>query len=79
MKFDNAAAAGEPGRPARFRQLPAAELLGVRLFPDGDNVDRRVRRHLLQDWVWARIPSPVPARRARKFIFWQKSLFLMGE
>ncbi len=58
--------AGEPGRPTGLWQLPAAELLGLRVLPHGDHVHRGLRRHLLQDRHREGLPGPVPARRTRK-------------
>lgn len=59
--------AGELGRPARLPERPAAVVLGVRLLPYGDHVDRRVRRHCLRDLARQGLPSHVPPRRTRKY------------
>ena len=59
--------AGELGRPARLPERPAAVVLGVRLLPHGDHVDRRVRRHCLRDLARQGLPSHVPPRRTRKY------------
>ena len=59
--------AGELGRPARLPERPAAVVLGVRLLPHGDDVDRRVRRHCLRDLARQGLPSHVPPRRTRKY------------
>ena len=59
--------AGELWRPARLPERPAAVVLGVRLLPHGDDVDRRVRRHCLRDLARQGLPSHVPPRRTRKY------------
>ena len=59
--------AGELWRPARLPERPAAVVLGVRLLPHGDNVDRRVRRHCVRHLAGQGLPSHVPPRRTRKY------------
>ena len=56
-QLNSSSSSGKLWWPARLWQRADPHLLGLCLLSDGDHVHRRVRRHLLHDHPWSRIPG----------------------
>ena len=59
--------AGKLRQPSRLQRGSRARLLGVCLFPYGDHVHRRLRRHCLHHKRGQGVPDPLPWRGSGKY------------